>query len=69
MYLCYEDPEDPLNIKFMKFANLRWMRDEFNVDASELMDFQMMDSSAGMVAFHKRGILRIIAFTYEEDDK
>jgi hypothetical protein len=34
VYMCYEDPKDPENIKFKKFVNLKWMKDEFNVDAS-----------------------------------
>ena len=71
VYKVYEDPEDPMNIKFKKFANLEWMKDQFNVHASELMDFQMMSDEAGigMAAFHQPGNLRLIVFKYEQEDK
>lgn len=39
IYKVYEDPKDPENIKFYKFANLNWMKAQFNVEAYELMDF------------------------------
>lgn len=60
-----------MNIKFKKFANLEWMKDQFNVHASELMDFQMMSDEAGigMAAFHQPGNLRLIVFKYEQEDK
>lgn len=58
-----------MNIKFKKFANLNWMKKEFDVDPDQLMDFQMMSPDIGMVAFHKKKLLRIVAFTYEFKEK
>jgi len=71
IYKVYEDPKDPMNMKFKKFANLKWMKEKFNVHANELMDFQMPSEQAGigMVAFHPTGVLRLIVFKYEEEDK
>ena len=42
------------------------MKDLFNVQAFELMDFQMISDEGDIVmaAFHPKGILRLIAFSY-----
>lgn len=71
VYKVYEDPEEPMNLKFKKFANLQWMKDQFGVHASEMLDFQMVSegSSIGMVAFKQTGLLRLIAFNYEKVSK
>lgn len=71
VYKVFEDPKDPMNLKFKKFANLKWMKEKFNVHAYELMDFQMMseEPGVGMVAYKQKGILRVVAFKYDKKDK
>lgn len=59
-------------MKFKKFANLNWMKETFNVHAHQLMDFQMMSDQAGIggaVFKPQEGILRVIVFKYEKEDK
>ena len=72
VYKVYEDDTVPLNLKFKKFANLNWMKETFNVHAHQLMDFQMMSDQAGIggaVFKPQEGILRVIVFKYEKEDK